>query len=129
MTYSFVLADSFRSHAYPGSGLPSGPISFMIIAVKIARIPPDGSGSRITILLFHFGSRRSSHSRGASSALTASVLYAMTSGVWYVPYQKSFELRACASTASPHDGRNASRRPSFSAWLNIVDGAPHQMSA
>ncbi len=35
---------------------------------KTARIVPEASGSRIRILPFHFGSRRSSQSRGASAA-------------------------------------------------------------
>ena len=71
----------------------------------MARIEPLAMGSRISTLPFHFGASTSSQSFGASAAFTALVLYAITSGVRYVPYQASAASRASAGTLSAQVGR------------------------
>ena len=65
-TYSLVCASRRRSHWKPRSGDPVSRTDLARIMPQTARMVPEASGSRIRILPFHFGSSRSSQSRGAS---------------------------------------------------------------
>ena len=78
---------------------------------------------------FHFGSSTSSQSFGASSALTASLLYAITSGVRYVPYQRSESPFASGGTAPAHVGLYGASNPALAARSNTSVGAPNHTSA
>jgi hypothetical protein len=69
--YSLVWPSSRRSHSKPRSGLPVSFTERERTMPNTVRIVPLASGSRIRILSFHFGSRRSSQSWGASASETA----------------------------------------------------------
>ena len=58
-----------------------GVAMFEDCTVHEGRTVPEAIGSRMMILPFHLGSSISSQSCGAASAFSASLLYAMTSGV------------------------------------------------
>jgi hypothetical protein len=59
------------SQAKPASGEPVSLTDRERMNPQTARIVPEARGSRMRILPFHFGSRRSSHSCGASAGETA----------------------------------------------------------
>ena len=99
------------------------------MAPKIARIVPDSTGFRMSTFPFHFGATTSSQSFGASAALTARVLYAITSGVMYVPNQRPRGSFAAGGTCPAHVGVYGSSSSSSAARAKISDGAPNQRSA
>jgi hypothetical protein len=66
---------------------------------------------------------------GTSALLTAWVLYAITSGVMYVPNQCARASFASAGTLSAHVGVYGSISPSLDARAKISEGAPNQRSA
>ena len=57
------------------------------------------------------------------------MLYAITSGVMYVPNQCACASLASAGTLSAHVGVYGSSSPSFAARSKISDGAPNHRSA
>ena len=63
--------EASRATRSPPSGEPVSRTDFARMYPQTARIVPEASGSRMRILPFHFGSSRSSHSRGASAAAIA----------------------------------------------------------
>src|SRR5689334_25121521 len=105
MTYSLVFASRRRNQSNPAAVDPVRFISRKMIAPNMARIDPLGMGSRMMIFPFHFGSSTSSQSLGASAAERSWELYAMTSGVRYVPYQRSVASCDSAGIIDAHVGR------------------------
>src|SRR5258705_11229039 len=90
---------------------------------------PLAIGSRISTFPFHRGSSTWSQSFGASAAVTAWELYAITSGVMYVPNHCARGSRAAAGTLSAHVGVYGSSSPSLDARAKISAGAPDQGGA